>query len=153
MSANSKKLIVNVSLFLGILLCILGCIAIKPSIKSIEKGLFHPGNLPIRRLQITIDVDRREELFVQLREFAEKHSFRILIREVEVIPEGIFIEMYRDDIEISAADVPNAPTMINLGFYEANPANPTSEETVDELFSDLKSFLSEIPNISVTEVE
>lgn len=117
--------------------------------KLAKKG--SEGNLPIRRLLITIDVNRREELFDQLQKFAAKHDFRLLIREVEVIPEGIFIEMYRADLKILAADVPEAPTMIDLGIYERDPANPTPEETVDALFSDLKGFLSEIPNVTMTE--
>ena len=98
-----------------------------------------------------IDVNRREELIAELRKFAVKHDFEILTREVEVSPDGIFIEMYRDDLKITAASVPDAPTKIDLNFYERNPANPTPEETVDELFSDLKSLISEIPNVILTE--
>jgi len=149
MSANSKKLIVIVSLFLGILLC-LGCIGMKP---NIEKGLFNPGNPPIRRLRITIDVSRREELFVQLQEFAEKHAFEFHLTFYDRDNKIFLVELYRKDLQILAADVPDTPTMINLRFLDQNPATPTPEETVDELFNDLKSFLSEIPNITVTEVE
>jgi len=143
MSANRKKLIMGVSLFL---LCIFGCIVFA---EIAQKG--SEGNMPIRVLRITIDVSRREELFDQLQEFAGKHGFKLFIRKVEVIPEGIFIEMYRGDLKILAGDTPSDPTMIDLGIYEREPKYPTSEETVDELFRDLKSLLSEIPNVTVTE--
>ena len=85
MSASRTKLIASV--FLSVLLCVFGCISIA---QIAEKG--SEGQAPIRSLQIIIDVNRREELFDQLQKFAAKHSFRLLIREVEVIPEGIFIE-------------------------------------------------------------
>jgi len=106
--------------------------------------------LPMRSLRITIDVNRREELFTQLRGFAKKHEFEILIREVKVHPDGIYIEMYRNGLEISAVDA-ESPIEITFGFYNRYPAFPASQETVDELYYDLKAFISEIPNVTVTE--
>jgi hypothetical protein len=144
MLANRTKLIV--SLFLGFLLCIFGCIGFAQIAK---KG--SEGQAPISALRITIDVSRREELFDQLQKFASKHSFRLLIRDVEVIPKGIFIEMYRDDIEIHAGSDASDPTMIDLGIYERDPKHPTQIATVDVLVSDLRSFISEIPNVTITE--
>lgn len=144
MSAHHKRLIVTISL--SVLLCIFGCKGLADVAQKRSQG-----NLPLRVLRITIDVNRREELFAQLRQFAEKHGFEILIREVQVIPEGIFIEMYRNDIKILAGDDASDPTLIELGIYDRDPKHPTSPETVDELFSDLKSLISEVPNVTVTE--
>src|SRR5688500_7910119 len=123
MPANRTKLIGVVSAI--ILLCIFGCISAKTMADTFKKN--SEGNAPVRRLRITIDVSRREELFAQLREFAEQHAFEILIREVEVTPERIFIEMHRDDLYISALSTSSDPTMIDIGFYETNPANPIPE--------------------------
>ena len=144
MSANRKELIVTVSL--SVLICIFGCIGLA---EVAQKG--SQANLPLRVLQITIDVNRREELFAQLRKFADKHGFEILIREAPVIPEGIFIEMYRNDIKILAGDDATDSTMIELGIYDRDPEHPTPPETADELFSDLKSLISEVPNVTITE--
>ena len=142
MLVDRSKLIATVSL--GILLCIFGCIGIA---RLVQKG--SEGNLPIRRLQIIIEVRHREELFEQLQKFADKHSFRLLIRDVAVIPEGIFIEMYRDDLQILAGSTASDPTTIDLGIYESDVARPITDETIDELFKDLKSFINEIPNITI----
>ena len=131
-------------ILLGVLLCILGCMA---AVGTVDDS----AQPPLGSLRITIDVNRREELFTQLREFAEKHSFEILIREVKVHPDGIFIAMYRNDLKILANDVPKSPTIISLGFYNRYIALPASQETVDELFSDLKAFISEIPNLTISE--
>jgi hypothetical protein len=108
---------------------------------------------PMKSLRITIDVNRREELFTQLRGFAEKHGFEILIREVKVHPDGIYIYMSRNDLKIQAHDISDAPPQIIIWFYNKNPALPASQETVDELFSDLKSFIGEIPNVTISEEE
>jgi len=141
---NSKPITrLLLGLLLGVLLCILGCIGAVATSNDGEQ-------LPIRRLEITIDVNRREELFTQLRGFAEKHSFEILIRDVEVIPDGIYIQMLRGDLRIRANDIPESPTIIFLGFYNRYPVLPASQETVDELLIDLKSFLGEIPNVTIS---
>ena len=143
MSARPTKLIVISSLFL---LYIFGCIGFT---EIAQKG--SEGKAPISGLRITLDANRRAELFVQLEKFADKHDFEILIRKVEVFPEGIFIEMSRADFEISAVSVPDAPTKIDLNFYERDSAHPTPDEDIDELIGDLKSFLTEIPNVMITE--
>ena len=142
MAAKGTKFITR--LLLGVLLCILGCIG---AVATDNNG----AQRPMRSLRITIDVNRREELFTQLRGFAEKHGFEILIREVKVHPDGIYIEMYRNGLEILAGDIPKSPTKISLGFYNRYPALPASQETVDDLYNDLKSFISEIPNVTISE--
>lgn len=145
MSPKRKRLIMIASL---VLLCIFGCIGLA---EIAQKG--SEGQAPIRVLKISIGVDRREELFAQLRKFADKHGFEIYIRDVEVIPEGIFIEMYRADLEILAGSAASDPATIELGIYERDPKNPTPDETVDELVNDLKNFISEIPDVTITEEE
>ncbi len=144
MCMNHMKTIPTI--LMAALLCIVGfiCIITLTNTKS-------DGQAPIRRMRIIIDVDRREELFTQLRKFAEKHDFRILIRDVDVTPDGIFIEMNRTDLDIIASDVPNSPTIIRLRFYEGDSINDITEETIDMLFNDLVSLINEIPNVTITE--
>jgi hypothetical protein len=144
MPANRKKLIVIIFLYFGILLCILGCVGMK-------KALDNSDNPPIRRLRITIDESRREELFAQLQEFADKHAFEFHLTFYDRDNKIFLVELVREDLEILAADVPKAPTKIDLRFLDRNSAYPTPEGTVDELVSDLKSFINEIPNVTVTE--
>ena len=106
--------------------------------------------LPIRSLDVVIDIEQRSDLFTQLRRFAEKHNFEILIRDVKVYPEGVYIEMSRDDLRILAHDSANSPENITFGFYDRLPI-PLSQETVNGLVNDLKGFLEEIPNVTVEE--
>ncbi len=144
MPAKRTKLIASV--FIGILICVIGWIGF---IEIAQKG--SEGQAPIRRLQIMIEVGGREELFAQLRSFANKHNFEIFIRKVDVTPEGLFIEMYRDDLKIFATDDPGDPTKIDFRFYERDLAHPSPEVTVDELFSDLKRIISAVPGAEINE--
>ena len=59
--------------------------------------------------------------------------------------------MYGQKLHILAQPIPGAPEKIDITFYEEDPTNPPSQEMVDKLFSDLKSFISEIPNVTISE--
>ncbi len=146
MVANRTKWIVVVSL--GILLCILGCIGLA---EVAPKG--SEGQAPIRRLRITIDVSQRDELFAQLRKFAEKHDLEFRLTFYDKDKKIFLVEMLRDDIEIVAVDSPKASTIIRLRLYDKDPTHPTPKETVDEVFTDLKRFINEIPNVTIIEEE
>lgn len=100
---------------------------------------------------MTIDESRREELFNQLRKFADKHDFEFHLDFYDPDEKIFLVAMYRDDLKILADHAPNDPTMISIDFYERDPANPTPKETVEDLFSDLKRFISEIPGVTITE--
>jgi|SRR5688500_16904471 len=144
MSANRTKLIAAISL--SILLCTFGCIGIA---EITQKG--SEGQAPIRSLRLTINRSQREELFDQLREFAEKHGFEYELTDFNTNGENFQFWMSRDDMRIIANNVPPNPTRVPIRFYAKYPGSPVDEKTVDELFSDLKSFISEIPNVTITE--
>ena len=148
MSAKSIKLILIVCLLSGILLCVLGCASVIPYINL--KG--NPNSKPVRDLIITMDVNQREELFTQMRKFADKHSLKFtltLYGAANTLP-PFLVAIYGDGFQISASDVPKSPREIDIGFYNL-ASTPTPQGTVDALFNDLKIFLGEIPNVTITE--
>ncbi len=98
-----------------------------------------------RNVTITIDTSYRQELFDQLRKFADQHGFTILIDAQPSGPEDFLIYMTRKDVVISGANV-FAPEEYRLGFYDADRREPTPDVVFDALVSDLRDFLSEIPN-------
>jgi len=134
---------------LGILICVFGCANMIAS--SSEYNKRDPSErLPIRTLSIRVDKDQREELFSQLRKFSEKHrlSFDLAFyRDKEIFS----IAMGDETIGISGLSKPITTTELDIHFYEEDPTNPPSQETVDELFNDLKVFISEIPNVTISE--
>jgi hypothetical protein len=134
--------------FTLVVLFIFGCKGLTQSDQKRSQG-----NLPIRVLNVKVEVSQRQELSKQLQKFAEKQGFSILIREVRVIPDGIFIDMRRGDFEINAVSDAGDPTLLDFGFYEKDPDDPTPQDVVDDLFNELKNFLNEIPNITIIEEE
>jgi hypothetical protein len=145
MLRTQAKSYLLIGLLLGILSFVLGCVSIA---NSNEK--YPAEKSPIRTLSIQINEDQREELFVQVQKISEKHNlkFNLSFYENERV---FFIEMYGKGLEILALSKPVNTTDLDINFYEQDPTNPPSQEVVDELLDDLKTFISEIPNVTITE--
>jgi len=142
MSAKSTKSILIVYLFFSLLLSILGCLAV-----SSEPN---PNRLPIKELDITMDVNHLEEFRGQLRKFADKHSLKFTEAFYNKDDTFFSVEMNGDDFHIFMQNDQDFPEEIGFSFFnEASP--PISQETVDELVTDLKRFVMEIPNVAIAE--
>jgi hypothetical protein len=141
MLTKRKKIIIGSCLLPGILFCVLGCIGIKMMAPQKQR---YPQEAQ-RSVVITIDTSHRQEFFDQLRKFADKHDFKILIDTRSSGSEDFLIEMTREDIEISGANV-FAAGEYQLGFYHADLLHPAPESTFDDLISDLESFINEVPD-------
>ena len=150
MSTNRVKWILLIGSILGILICVFGCVNMIAS--SSEYNKRYPSvKLPIRILSIEFDENQREELFVQLRKVSEKHALEFYLnfyRGGEIFS----IQMRGKGIEISALSKSINTTELDINFYEEDPTNPPSQETVDELYNDLKAFISEIQDVMIMEV-
>jgi len=54
-------------------------------------------------------------------------------------------------IVIAALSKPINATELDISFFEEDSTNPPSPETMDELYNDLKVYISEIPNVTISE--
>jgi len=146
MLTNRNTLIVRICLLPSILLCILGCV----SISNIDLWQSDPNRFPVESMKITMELDHREEFFTQLQNFADKHALKLESNFYDADKKGFLIALYGDGFHITSVSSTKSPKQISIGFYnEASP--PTSQETFDELFLDLKNFLNEIPNVIIRE--
>jgi hypothetical protein len=141
MSTQPGKLFIFAGLLLGILMCALGCLGAKITGDATDKI---SGQLPRRKVDITIETSQQQAFFDQLREFADKHDFEILIDSQPSGAQDFLIYMTRDDIIISGAN-PFVPGEYKLGFYDADRQHPAPESAFDDLIDDLESFVSEVP--------
>ncbi|HEX9387980.1 MAG TPA: hypothetical protein VF918_16770 [Anaerolineales bacterium] len=130
-----------------LLLSVWACASIKTIASEAEDSA---GQLPRRKLVIKIETSQPNKLFDQLRKFADEQGFKILIDTRPPGVEGFYIDMYRRDIEISGTN-PFAPEEYQIGIYDADRQHPVSEWVLDDLVNDLKSFISEVPNVTITE--
>src|SRR5690242_2677717 len=111
MLTNWTKLIIGACLLLGVL----GCAGIKMMSTATDTS---SEQLPRRKVVITIDTGQRQVFFDQLRKFAEKHDFKIIIDTQPSGDEDFLVSMYGGNIEIDGAN-PFAPGEYKLGIFDA----------------------------------
>lgn len=129
---------------LGVLLFVVGCI--------LPNRTAYPNSLePVKRLRVTIEENQREELFNQFQEFAEKNDFDIEITDYGNMHEYYLVWMARDNIQIVSVNEPGDPREYSVDFLGLYPGNTVDEDAIDELLNDLKSYINEIPNVTITE--
>jgi len=108
----------------------------------------------IKSLIITIDENRDQEVLNQLQKFAEKHSleFKLSLSSGKA-PFDFDPIIYGYGFHIRGV---RGAQDVYMTFYTdinnktPNPT-PIPQETLDELFNDLKSLLGELPNVTITE--
>ena len=144
MSANNTRLLITIHLCFGVLMSTFGC-------ALLNKADYSPSLKPVRILRIAIDKSQREELFGQFQKFAEEHSFRIEITDFNTNGEHFQVWMLGDGVQIIANDTPGETNEVLLGLYGIYPEDPVDEETIDELLNDLKSYIGEIPNVTISQ--
>jgi regulator of replication initiation timing len=107
-----------------------------------------------KKLRITMDESQREKLFTQMRKLADEHSleFNLSFSSDKTL---YLVEIYGDGFHIISDARSNPPGKFFIAFFFDYHKAPTSSslEAVDELFNELKSSLSEIPNVTITEEE
>jgi hypothetical protein len=146
MFTKRVKWYASVAAVLSILIFVVGCANLTDNFSTKDPS----EKLPIRTLSIRVEKDQREELFLRLREFSKKHELDFYLNFIRG-GELFSFEIRGKDLEISALSKSINTTELDIRFYEEDPANPPPQETVNELYNDLKAFISEIPGVVIVE--
>ncbi len=138
-----KNSVLTICLCLSVLFATLACaLANSPSVgNSLE---------PVRRLRVTIDESQREELFAQFQKFADKHALKFVFSDYGTT-NHFLVELWGENILITASDDPGNPRSVSIFFSAKYPGSTVDEEAIDELLNDLKNYISDIPNVTITE--
>ena len=101
---------------------------------------------------VTINPSQNQQLIEQSRQFAYKHSFRLDVADFDHPASDLRILMIRRDVEIATRSSSN-PGGFKIAFYNYDCIHPTVVSDIDDLVNDFKSFMSEIPNVMITEAK
>jgi len=103
---------------------------------------------PKESFVVIVDLDQQEKFFEQLKRFSDFHDFGLHIGQTTPTGNTFNIEMTGKNVSISGNNVLNS-TRFEIAFYDKYPANPVSEEAINSLISELKRFISEVPNVRI----
>ena len=145
MLANRSKLTPLICLLLGLFLGFFGG---KMTIAEKTKDTSE-GEAPIRIVEIIIDESQQEELFTQMRRFADEWGYAIRIARIVQYEDDFIIQMWREDIKLFGT-YPSDPGELKIGFYYTYPDIPVPKIFFDREISDLRNFIDEIPGATLT---
>ncbi|MEM7621449.1 MAG: hypothetical protein AAF228_13565 [Pseudomonadota bacterium] len=103
------------------------------------------GQLPLEKIRITIDNIQKEELFTNLRKFAEKNAFAIRIAPTNPTEKNVSIQMWRMDAKIFGGN-PFEENKFRFGIYETSPGFKIPLEHVNEIIQNFRSHIESIEN-------
>lgn len=151
MVAKRPKLFMMMLLFLGGFIGLLfGCVLalMIGNTKPIEKNLIPLTPLPnpaIRTITITIDPERKNDLFTQLETFADMWRYAVLIAPTQSTENEYVVSLYRIDMKMKGSYFANSG-ILELGFYDTNPKSRNPQSFFDNELKDLEALINEIPN-------
>lgn len=108
------------------------------------------GRLPLRSIHLTIDISQNQQLIEQSEKFADNYGFKFDIAYFTPSGQDFRIDMTRKDIEVITVS-PFKLGEFRIGFYNNDCLHPTVASDIEGLVTDLKSLISEIPSVRITE--
>lgn len=151
MLAKRPKLFMTILLFLGGCIGLLfGCVLALfiGNTNPIEKNSIPLTPLPnpaIRTITITIDPERKDDLFTRLETFADMWRYAVLIAPPNSSENEYVVSLYRIDMKMKGSYFANSG-ILQLGFYNTNPKSRHPQSFFDDELKDLESLINEIPN-------
>ncbi len=95
-------------------------------------------------------MNQRKEYFSQLQKFADKHALKFSISLYDTDGEIFLIRMQGEGFHVTSVGNKTSQKEVDIDFFN-EATRPTSQETSSALLEDLKNFISEIPNVTITE--
>ncbi len=141
------KIVVLIFLILAVLAIL---IPVGKTRTDTTETLNNDEQLPVRKVWVTLAQNQHDQLFEQLRKFANKHAFAIRIAPTAAPDDRYLVQMWREDIKIIASDSLD-PSLFKIGFYNTYNESPIPIQVFDELIIDLKVFISEIDGVVILE--
>ena len=148
MLEKTIKILILVFLILALLAACILIVSGRVRINS-PKPLSNLEKAPVRKVDVTLEQSQHDQLFVQLRNFADKHAFAIRIAQTDPTGENFLVQMWREDIKVIGVDSGD-PGLFKIGFYNTYEERPVPSRVFDDLIVDLRGFIEEIPNTTFT---
>ncbi len=119
------------------------------------------GRGPLREFDVTINVGDQNQLKEAFRKFASKNHFLIWTEDYTPNGQEFVMDLPRWDTEVISSNLaldPNEAHPLDelpfyVAFYNNNCFHPTVASDVNGLVSDLKTYISQVPTATITDVK
>ncbi len=110
----------------------------------------HTDRPPLISMSMTIDPSQSKQLIEQSRQFSFKYHYRFDVSYSDPQRTDPHIRMIGKDVEIIARS-PSNPGGYEVKFYNFDCIHPIVASDIVDLVNDFKSFMSVIPNVTITD--
>ena len=114
-----------------------------------------PGLFPVRALDVRMDKSAYDQFILQMRQFGTSFGFRMVIKPSSPRPYDMFFQMWRPDVDLTAANESfnGASDDLKFGihFYPKRDQPPPLPENVAVLVDGLRQFLDKVPGAAIEE--
>lgn len=145
MKASYIKLFLNIFVVFSLFAC-------KDLIKKLGPGNNPTGVSPIRVLSIQMQENQEDELINKISKFSEKHQLEISVTYYtnQKVDDTFLILVNGRDFHVTAYKS-SYTQRLDINFIPNDPNTPPSQEVINELYNDLKTFLTEIHDLEIIE--
>jgi hypothetical protein len=144
---SRRKLLQKGFLAIGLMVCIAGIVTVIWYQKMIDCFKERP---PLHSFVVVVDRNHQTQLTDAARDFADKYGFQFDIAYYTPQRDSFRIDMIRNDVEVVLWNTIDLEKFY-VNFYNYNCIHPTVASDIDELFNELKIYLSKVPNVIITE--
>ena len=145
MPARRTILWMGVSFSVGFLLALLFGFMVWTGLQIRGRLIPHADSQSPRiTVLITIDPQRRDELFAELRKFGSEQHFRVVIDSMDAGGDEFQVWMQRADVSLDGVNAFDR-TQYELSFYDTDPNRPIPQATLNALVSRLRFFVGSVP--------
>src|SRR5262245_43831391 len=145
MVTKRPKLFMTLLFFVGGLLGLLfGCVLALATGKTLpipqtDQNTTPIPNPAIRTIKVTIDTERKDELFIRLQNFADKWRYAVLIAPTDSSNTEYIVKLYRVDMKMTGSYFADSG-VLELGFHNTNPKSRNPQSFFDDELKDLESL-------------
>jgi hypothetical protein len=107
--------------------------------------------LPLRGFDLTINRSQQRQLIKELQKFAEKHEFKFDIAYFSRSGEDFRVDMIRKDVQLIVWNTIIDLDQFDANFYNYDCVHPTVAADIEDLATEFKNTLSQIPSVVIIE--
>ncbi len=148
MRTNFLKLKYVGYLLLSLLCCLLGATGLTKYQQNVDCFKSRPS---LHGFILFMDRNEQTILIEQAQQFASNNGFQFDIAYFSRTGENFRIDMTRKDVELVIWNTVVDLDRFDVHFYNNDCTHPTTAEDIQNLASDLKSRIIEIPSAKITE--
>jgi hypothetical protein len=142
---------VNEGVVMRVSSVILSILLVANSVLGVSAQVPTSREVPIASITFTVSEGAQDELIQQLMKFAEANRFKMRVGHIRDM-RHFYMELWRDDINLSIANPFNDATLFSIGIYQTSKSTLPPGH-IDSIINDLRDAIVNIPGVTINSIK